>query len=82
MAIITDEYRNKFIHASATAKSDGSFRLVVGAWLSRIATTLLVWNERARQRRQLLALSDRALHDFGRSFADAAGEGDKPFWRA
>jgi uncharacterized protein YjiS (DUF1127 family) len=82
MAIITDGYRNKFIHTSANVKSGGSFWSVVGAGPSRIATTLLVWHERARQRRQLLALSDRALQDFGKSSADAAGEGDKPFWRA
>jgi len=45
-------------------------------------TTLLDLQERARQRRQLLALDDAALKDFGRSRADAVYEGDKPFWRA
>jgi hypothetical protein len=38
--------------------------------------------DRARQRRQLLGLSDRALQDFGASRADAEAEGDKPFWRS
>jgi len=46
----------------------------VVAWLN--------WLERARERRELLALDDRALQDFGASRADAAREGDKPFWRA
>jgi len=46
------------------------------------ATMLLDWQERARQRRQLLALGDGALKDFGRSRADASNEGDKPFRRA
>ena len=43
---------------------------------------LLNWLDRARERRQLLALGDLALQDFGASRADAAHEGDKPFWRA
>jgi uncharacterized protein YjiS (DUF1127 family) len=55
-------------------------------WRAAIATVdktvmaLLDWQERARQRRQLLSLDTAALKDFGRSRADAAGEGDKPFW--
>jgi len=52
------------------------------AVLGNILTMLLDWQERARERHQLLSLSDGALKDFGRSRADAAGEGDKPFWRA
>jgi uncharacterized protein YjiS (DUF1127 family) len=44
--------------------------------------TLLDWQERARQRRQLLSLGDRALQDFGASRTDASTEGDKPFWSA
>ena len=43
---------------------------------------LLDWQERARQRRQLLALSDGALKDFGASRCDVDGEGSKPAWRA
>lgn len=46
-----------------------------------LLTALLDWQERARQRRQLLALSDGALKDFGASRADAEREGGKPFWR-
>jgi uncharacterized protein YjiS (DUF1127 family) len=53
-----------------------------GRVLGNFATVLLDWQERARQRRQLLALGDDALKDFGRNRADAASEGDKPFWRA
>ena len=47
---------------------------------SALLIALLEWQERARQRRQLLALSDGALKDFGASRADADGEGSKPFW--
>ena len=48
---------------------------------SRAVPALLDWQDRARERRQLLALSDRALHDFAASRATATGEADKPFWR-
>lgn len=47
-----------------------------------LVDALLDWHERARQRRALLSLGDRALQDFGASRADACAEGDKPFWRA
>jgi uncharacterized protein YjiS (DUF1127 family) len=47
-----------------------------------ILTTLLDWQERAQQRRQLLTLDSDALKDFGRNLADAAHEAKKPFWRA
>jgi uncharacterized protein YjiS (DUF1127 family) len=46
------------------------------------ATILFAWHERARQRRELLGLNDRELHDIGFSRADAAREGEKPFWNA
>ena len=51
------------------------------AWLTRSLDRLLDWRDRAAQRHQLLGLSDAALKDFGASRTDAAGEGDKPFWR-
>ncbi|HEY3149361.1 MAG TPA: DUF1127 domain-containing protein [Dongiaceae bacterium] len=54
----------------------------VAKGISALIDALLAWQERARQRRELLSLGDRALQDFGASRADAAGEGDKPFWRA
>ena len=50
--------------------------------ISAMLIALFDWQYRARERRQLLGLSDRALQDFGASRADAAGEGDKPFWRS
>jgi uncharacterized protein YjiS (DUF1127 family) len=42
---------------------------------------LLGWWELARQRRDLAALDERALHDVGLSRSDIAGEISKPFWR-
>lgn len=47
-----------------------------------LVDTMLDWQERARQRRELLSLGDCTLQDFGASRADATAEGDKPFWQA
>ncbi len=46
-----------------------------------ILQTLLVWQERARQRRQLASLDDRLLSDMGVSRAEAEHEAAIPFWR-
>lgn len=51
------------------------------AVLSAVFEILMNWHEKARQRRQLLALSDDMLKDIGISRADASYEGSKPFWR-
>ncbi|MGH6896953.1 MAG: DUF1127 domain-containing protein [Geminicoccaceae bacterium] len=48
--------------------------------LNRLARTLLLWHERARQRRHLQYLSDHMLRDIGLSRADVLAEADKPFW--
>jgi uncharacterized protein YjiS (DUF1127 family) len=45
--------------------------------LERVAAAI----ERRAQRRRLLALDDRMLHDIGRSRADAEAEWAKPLWR-
>ena len=50
--------------------------------LSKMLIVLLDWLYRARERRQLLGLSDAALKDFGANRVDAVGEGNKPLWRA
>jgi uncharacterized protein YjiS (DUF1127 family) len=51
------------------------------AWLRRAVDVLLIWRERARQRRQLRTLSDRMLRDIGLTRADVMAESSKPFWR-
>ncbi len=43
---------------------------------------LLIWHERARQRRALARLDDHLLRDVGLSRAAAVLESRKPFWRA
>lgn len=82
MAMITDRIRHASFADKRRAVLHRSLRAVVGSAIGDIAATLLVWLERARQRRQLLALSDRELQDFGSNLADASREGEKPFWRA
>src|SRR5688500_3683984 len=65
--------------------------LVALAWVAvrglgeacrRVADIGLTWTDRARQRRQLTALSDHMLRDIGWTRADAWAEADKPFWLA
>lgn len=50
-------------------------------WLREVADLLLVWQERARQRRHLRALNDHMLRDIGLTRADVMAESSKPFWR-
>ena len=50
-------------------------------WLGRGADRLLLWDQRARQRRQLAALDDYMLRDIGLSRADVASEIRKAFWQ-
>ncbi|HEX2479069.1 MAG TPA: DUF1127 domain-containing protein [Geminicoccaceae bacterium] len=54
------------------------------AWsraVARAIDLLLVWQQRARDRRQLESLSDHMLRDIGLSRADVFAEAAKPFWR-
>ncbi len=46
-----------------------------------ILETLLIWQERSRQRHHLASLDDRLLRDMGLSRADAESEAAIPFWR-
>jgi uncharacterized protein YjiS (DUF1127 family) len=80
MAMITDQIAYGLLR-SYLRSSRISFWAVAGSAVGDLVTRLLDWQERARQRRQLLALDGAALEDFGRN-ADASREGDKPVWRA
>ena len=51
-------------------------RLIVGA-----VDRLLIWYDRSRERRALLALDDHLLRDIGLSQGEVWREGQKPFWR-
>ena len=47
----------------------------------RVVDTLLDWQQRYRERRHLLAMSDHMLKDIGLSRADIEREAAKPFWQ-
>jgi len=47
----------------------------------RVAAAAGEFRQAARERRQLLALSDRDLQDIGISRIDALQEAEKPLWR-
>lgn len=82
MTLINDRIPNGLGGGFLQRSSAGSLWQTSATTAQRAVTALFVWLERARQRRALLSLGDRALRDFGASRCDAAGEGDKPFWRA
>lgn len=50
--------------------------------VSRMLSTLNLWYQRARQRRQLGLLDDRQLRDIGLDRAEARVEAGKPFWQS
>jgi uncharacterized protein YjiS (DUF1127 family) len=54
---------------------------VLAVWLWHAADQLVMWHERARQRRQLRSLSERMLRDIGLTRGDVMAESSKPFWR-
>ena len=47
---------------------------------SVVVARLFRWHELARQRRNLLTLSDRMLKDIGVTRAEAEREASRPFW--
>ncbi len=62
-------------------RTTGSFKRYV-LRIPRLALdTLLMWQERAFQRRALEQLDARMLKDIGLSSADVQNEVRKPFWR-
>jgi uncharacterized protein YjiS (DUF1127 family) len=50
--------------------------------VGRAVDLLLIWQQRARDRRQLESLSDYMLRDIGLTRADVYAEASKPFWRS
>jgi uncharacterized protein YjiS (DUF1127 family) len=51
------------------------------AALARLLDTLLLWQERHRERRNLAMLGEHMLKDIGVSRADIELETSKTFWR-
>ena len=82
MTTLTDRFQDGSFGGHRRAHSSQSLWAKAGAAAGEAVTRLMVWHDRARERRALLGLSDLQLRDIGISRADAGGEGDKPFWRA
>lgn len=57
-------------------------RFLTKDFLIRLVDWIGTWQDRAAERRRLLALDDRMLVDIGIDRATAIAEGQKPFWRA
>jgi uncharacterized protein YjiS (DUF1127 family) len=72
-----DHYRRVAARERARAVAAGW-----GQMVHAVAATLVVWRERARQRRALAAMDDRMLRDIGISRFRVTQESGKPFWRA
>jgi uncharacterized protein YjiS (DUF1127 family) len=53
----------------------------VQALPANVWRTLIVWQDRARQRHQLASLDDHLLRDMGLDRADVERETALPFWR-
>ena len=80
MATVTLTDRTELLgHGAEHARA--SLWEAAGAAVARMSAMLILWQERAAERRQLLGLGDSALKDFGACRVDAASEGGKPFWR-
>lgn len=58
------------------------FAGTLGGAVRRAVGTVLLWQQRARERHALATIDDHGLKDLGLSRADVARESDKPFWLA
>ncbi len=70
------------VSASSRASSTNWQPAADRGWPGEILDRLLLWQGRAKQRRQLSELDDRLLSDIGIDRIDAGQESSKPFWQA
>ena len=70
---------------SDTSSVIGGMTAAIGACAIRCALvvveTLLIWQQRAKDRHLLATMDDRMIGDVGLSRADIDREISKPFWR-
>lgn len=77
MKTIDALFRSNWTAAEARSANEDALASVVRGFIVRI----LFWQERARQRCELLGLEDWQLEDIGVTRAQALEEARKPFWR-
>lgn len=74
-------YGAQAIGTAPEARVDGrDFARTLQRFATSVFTTVLEWQERARQRYRLAELDDRMLKDIGLARADVSREVGKPFW--
>ena len=69
------------VELNETRHKRGANRIAKASPWKRILVTLETWNERRRQRQNLVNLPDRLLRDIGIDRVEALREARKPFWR-
>ncbi len=69
-------------HAGARLPNAAAFGQSIVEAIARLFEAVLIWQERAKQRRALAQLDARMLKDLGLSRADVEREVRKPFWSA
>lgn len=57
-------------------------RSAVRRGLAGLGRRLLAWHDRARERRELMELTDDQLRDLGIARAEARRQAGRPFWRS
>jgi len=55
-------------------------RITPRLFIERLISKIVIWNERARSRRQLATLDRRLLKDIGMTEQNVYDEVNKPFW--
>jgi uncharacterized protein YjiS (DUF1127 family) len=73
-------YRRTVVPDRSAAGAAGQPAERLRSALSWVILTLMRWQELARQRRALAAMSDHMLKDLGLTRADALREAGRPFW--
>ncbi len=74
--------RAPLMGAQIAAAETAPPRFLTKDFLIRLVDWIGAWQDRAAERRRLLALDDRILVDIGIDRATAIAEAQKPFWRA
>ena len=64
------------------ALTEVDLRSAVRRGLARLGQRLLAWHDRARERRELMELSDDMLRDLGIPRDEARRQAARPFWRS